>query len=158
MKSILEYKELLKDDTTLILVKDDNIIKSTLTGIKPLINLLNENKDLRGYSIADKIVGKAQAMLIVKAGIKEVYAKVLSIEGEKILQKYNIPYYYDVLTDKIINRAKTDICPMEKVVQNINDIEDAYIALKNKVATMWSSYFLILSFNALSVTLYESSS
>ena len=133
MKDIIKAKELLKDDKTLILVKDDDVIESTLSGIKPLIGLLNDNKDLNGYSIADKIVGKAQAMLIVKANIKEVYTKVLSKQGEMILKKYNIPYSYDTLTDQIINRKGTDICPMEKTVKDIDDIEDGYILLKEAV-------------------------
>ncbi|MDO5440484.1 MAG: DUF1893 domain-containing protein [Erysipelotrichaceae bacterium] len=133
MKDIIKAKELLKDDKTLILVKDDDVIESTLSGIKPLIGLLNNNKDLNGYSIADKIVGKAQAMLIVKANIKEVYTKVLSKQGEMILKKYNIPYSYETLTDQIINRKGTDICPMEKTVKDIDNIEDGYILLKEAV-------------------------
>lgn len=133
MKDIDLAKELLKDDKTLILVKNKEILESTLTGIKPLIGFLNDGKDLNGFSIADKIVGKAQAMLIVKANIKEVYAKVLSRNGELILQKYNIPYSYETITDQIINRKGTDICPMEKVVKEIDDIEEAYNSLKEAV-------------------------
>ena len=133
MKDVLKAKELLIDDKTLVFVKGNDIVDSTLSGIKPLINFLNEGKDLNGYSLADKIVGKAQAMLAVRAGIAEIYTKVLSEAGKEILDKYNIPYTYDVLTEQIINRKGTDICPMEKVVQNIDDIEEAYLALKEKV-------------------------
>ena len=133
---MLKAKKLLTDDKTLVFVKGNDIVDSTLSGIKPLINFLNEGKDLSGYSLADKIVGKAQAMLAVKAGIVEIYTKVLSEAGKEILDKYNIPYTYDVLTEQIINRKGTDICPMEKVVQNIDDIEEAYIALKEKILTI----------------------
>lgn len=136
MKDVLKAKELLIDDKTLVFVKGNDIVDSTLSGIKPLINFLNEGKDLSGYSLADKIVGKAQAMLAVRAGIAEIYTKVLSEAGKEILDKYNIPYTYDVLTEQIINRKGTDICPMEKVVQNIDDIEEAYLALKEKVLTI----------------------
>ena len=133
MKDVLKAKELLIDDKTLVFVKGNDIVDSTLSGIKPLINFLNEGKDLSGYSLADKIVGKAQAMLAVRAGIAEIYTKVLSEAGKEVLDKYNIPYTYDVLTEQIINRKGTDICPMEKVVQNIDDIEEAYLALKDKI-------------------------
>lgn len=132
----MKAKELLTEEKSLVLVKDDTVIESTLSGIKPLINLLSEGTDLNGFSLADKIVGKAQAMLCIKAGIKEVYAKVLSKKAEAILNKYNIPYTYGVLTDEIINRRGDDICPMEKVVKDIDDIETAYIALKEKVISM----------------------
>lgn len=136
MEDVLKAKELLKDDKTLVFVKGNEIVDSTLSGIKPLIYFLNESKDLRGFSLADKIVGKAQAMLCIKAGIAEVYAKVLSLNGKEILEKYNIPYSYETLTDQIINHKGDDICPMEKVVKDIDDIEEAYKALKEKVLSM----------------------
>lgn len=136
MKDIEIAKNKLKDENTLVLCKDNDVIISTLDGIKPLINLLNENKDVKGYSLADKIIGKAQAMLIVKAGIKEVYAKVLSKNGERILKKYNVPYSFDILTDEIINRKGTGPCPMEIAVKDIEDIEKAYEVLKEKVLAL----------------------
>lgn len=133
MKDIDKAKLLLKDDITLVLVKDNDIIKSKLRGIKPLINILNENIDISDYSLADKIVGKAQALLSVKANIKEVYANVMSISATKILNKYNIPYSYKTLTDKIINHSGDDICPMEKAVLNIDDYNIAYEKLKKRI-------------------------
>lgn len=136
MKDIDKAKSLLKNDKTLVFVKGDSIIDSSLSGIKPLINFLNEGINLEGYSLADKIIGKAQAMLCVKAKIKEVYGKVVSKGGKRILDKYSIPYTYDVLTDEIINHQGTDICPMEKVVKDIEDIEKAYIKLKERVREM----------------------
>ena len=136
MKDVDKAKSLLKDNKTLVFVKGDNVIDSSLNGIKPLITFIDEGINLEGYSLADKIVGKAQAMLCVKANIKEVYTKVMSKGGQRILEKYNIPYTYDVLTEEIINRKKTDICPMEKVVKDIEDINEAYIKLKEKVREM----------------------
>lgn len=133
MKDIDLAKSLLKDDKTLVLVKGETVYTSDLSGIKPLIQYLDANTNLEGFSLADKIVGKAQAMLCVKAKIKEVYAKVLSKNGEQILIKYNIPYTYDVLTENIINRKKDDICPMEKAVKDIDDIEEAYEELKKRI-------------------------
>lgn len=136
MKDIEKAKSLLKDDRTLVFVKGDNIIDSTLSGIKPLISFLNEGINLEGYSLADKIIGKAQAMLCVKANIKEVYGKVMSKGGQKILENYGIAYTYGVLTDEIINHKGTDICPMEKVVKDIENIDEAYNKLKDKVREM----------------------
>lgn len=136
MKDVELAKKLLINDKTLVLVKDDKIIESSLNGIKPLINILNDGIDVSGYSIADKIVGKAQSMLIIKANIKEVYAKVLSKDAKELLTKYSIPFAYETLTDKIINRQGNDICPMEKIVKDIYDIDEAYIKLKEKVLTI----------------------
>lgn len=88
---------------------------------------------LEGFFVADKIVGKAAAMLFVKLKVKELYAEVLSESGEKTLKKYKIQYNFNIKTDKIINRTGEDICPMEKCVKDIDDIEQAYQALKNQL-------------------------
>lgn len=136
MTDIEKAKSLLINDKTLVFVKGDDVVYSSLSGIKPLITFLNEGINLEGYSLADKIIGKAQAMLCVKAKIREVYGKVISKGGQKILEKYGIPYTYDTLTDEIINRKGTDVCPMEKIVTNIENIEEAYLVLKEKIREM----------------------
>ncbi len=118
---------------TLVLCKDGKIISSALKGIAPIMNLIAENIDLNGYSAADLIVGKAVAMLFVRCGIKAVYAQTLSMQGKAVLKKYKIPYEYGTLTKFIVNRAGTDVCPMEKTVTNTEDLDEAYSLLKAKV-------------------------
>lgn len=106
-------------------------------GIKPIINKLNEDKMFfKDLIVADKIVGKASAMLLTLSGVKEVYAQVMSISGKNILEQNNIVFHYETLTDYIINRKGDDMCPMEKTVLEIDDLEKAYIALNNKVLEM----------------------
>lgn len=105
-------------------------------GISPMMKFIAEKKDLSGYSAADIIVGKAAAILFVKVGIVSVYGKVMSETAKLFLQEHNISYSYDTLTKKIINRKGTDICPMEKAVTNISDIEKGYTALKKKLAEL----------------------
>ena len=58
----------------------------------------------------------------------------MSKAGEKILKENNIEYEYGQLVENIINRSGDDICPMEKTVKDIDDYNEAYIALKNKIA------------------------
>lgn len=121
---------------TICLCKDRECIYSDKKGIAPMMDFIASGVDLSGYSVADLIVGKAVSMLFVKAGIKCVFAKTLSQNGKAILDLYAIPYQYEVLTENIINRMGTDICPMEKTVLQTSDIEEAYILLKNKLKSM----------------------
>ena len=107
------------------------------TGIKPVINRLNESLNyFDGLIVADKIIGKASAMLLILSGVKEVYCIVLSKAGQKILEEYNITYHYDELTDYIISRKGDDMCPMEKTVANINNLNEAYKALNDKLSSL----------------------
>lgn len=133
MSDIEKAKEKLAKDTTCVLVKEDKIILSKDKGIAPILKFINAGENLENFSLADRIVGKAVAMLVVYSKIREVYAEVLSEKGEEVLKKHNIKYSYKTLTEKIINRKGDDICPMEKTVSKIYDATLAYHALKKKV-------------------------
>jgi predicted transcriptional regulator len=119
-----------------VLVKGSEIITSTKTGIAPMIDFLTEQKNMKGFSVADKIVGRAVALLFAKAEISEVYADVMSQSAVQILEKYNIKYSYNIITENIINRAGTGICPMEETASTIDNPDDAFVALKAKLEQM----------------------
>ena len=124
-------KELLENNYSLVC---SNGYKSLDSGIKPIITKLNEDLwYFKGEEVADKIIGKAAAMLFVLSGVKKVNAVVMSKGGQAILEKYHIEYSYQTLCDSIINRKGDDICPMEKTVKDIDDLNEAYLALKEKV-------------------------
>ena len=127
------------DGHTLCLCKDGKLIFSEKRGIAPMMGFIADGTELNGYSVADIVVGKAAALLFVKSGIKSVFAKTLSESGKSVLEKYGIPCEYDTLTEKIINRDGTDICPMEKTVLNVDDPEQAYSLLKEKLKLMQSN-------------------
>ena len=133
MNDIEKAKAKLVGNTTCVLVKEDKIILSKDKGIAPILKFINAGENLENFSLADRIVGKAVAMLVVYSKIREVYAEVLSEKGEEVLKKHNIKYSYKTLTENIINRKGDDICPMEKTVSKIYDATLAYHALKKKV-------------------------
>lgn len=134
-KNTLIAKENL-DGHSICLCRDDNIITDDKKGIAPMLGFIASGIDLRGYCAADLIVGKAAAMLFVKAGISEVFARTISKKACEYLEKHDIPYSYEIMTDNIINRQGTDVCPMEKTVTDIDDFEAGYIALKEKAALL----------------------
>lgn len=121
---------------TICLCKDGCCLFSEKRGISPMMDFIADSIDLRGYSAADLVVGKAVAMLFVKCGIVSVYAQTLSVAAQQVLERHGIPFEYQTLTDKIINRAGNDICPMEKTVSSTDDVEQAYLLLKNKLQSM----------------------
>ena len=121
---------------TICLCKNGKCLYSEARGISPMMDFIANGVNLVGYSVADLIVGKAAALLFAKCGIKEVYAKTLSQGGKKILEDNGVPVIYQTLTEKIINRAGTDMCPMEKAVANTSDPEEAYTLIKQTLATL----------------------
>lgn len=121
-----------KGGCTCVATRGNEAYYGANSGISPLIRFIAE-KDLRGFAIADKIVGKAAALLYAKMGLSAVYAEVLSVSGEEILKKYNIYYEYKTITEYIINRRGDGACPMEQAVENISDPEEAYKVLSAKI-------------------------
>lgn len=124
------------DGHSICLCRDGEIITDDGRGISPMMKFIAEEKYLTGFSAADVIVGKAAAMLFVKAGIVCVHGKTMSESGKAYLDTHGIPCTYDILTEKIINRQGTDICPMEKAVMNIDDTEKGYEALRIRLESI----------------------
>ena len=123
---------------TLVICKDEDIIKSDLTGIRPLMKLIDDKKECKGYSAADKIVGRAAAFLYTLLGIKNVYGEIMSKGAIEILKKNGIYYEYKTLTDYIENRKKNGICPMDDAVKEIEDAKTACEAIRNKMKFLQS--------------------
>ena len=121
---------------SICLCKNGSFFTDDGKGISPMMRFIAEGIDLKGYCVADQIVGKAAAILFVKAGFSHVHGKVMSKNGILFLNRHNIPYSYDTLTDKIVNRSNTGICPMEKTVYHTDDVEKGYKALVEKLAEL----------------------
>ncbi len=123
---------------TLVICKDEDIIKSDVTGIRPVMTLIDSKKDYKGYSAADKIVGRAAAFLYTLLQVKNLYGETMSKGAVEILKNAGIYYEYKTLTDYIENRQKTGMCPMDEAVKDIDNPKDAYEAIRNKIKFLQS--------------------
>lgn len=121
---------------SIALCRDGKLLISDKRGIAPMVDFISDGEDLRGFSAADLIVGRAAAMLFVRAGIKEVYARTLSVGGKEYLEAHGIRVTFSELTEQIKNRAGTGICPMEEAVTGISDPEQGYAAVSAKLALL----------------------
>ena len=132
----LAKEQLIKDGCTCVIRKGDAVYSSTARGVKPLLSLLDSGEDYRGYSAADKVVGKAAAMLYVLLGVSKVHACVISEKALTVLAKGSIDVTYDTLVDRIHNRTNTGFCPMEETVWEIEDLQEGLQAVREKVAQL----------------------
>ena len=121
---------------TCVLCRGDNTYTSEKSGIAPMLGFLADGVGLDGFSAADRIIGKAAAMLFVRAGVREVYGEVMSRAALPVLEKYGIRCSFGALTDRIANRAGDGICPMEATVAGIDDPAEAEAALRDKLVQL----------------------
>lgn len=133
-KNLVKAKELIEStDAVFAAVSDLDTITSPVKGIGFVASLCNEKRDLSSFCVADKIVGKAAAMLFVLLGIKTVHAKILSLGGKEVFQRYGIQFTYDVLTEVIINRTCDGMCPMENAVRGCTEPFEALESINKTI-------------------------
>ncbi len=126
-KKLLNQKQL-----TLAIVKDGTVLFETqhhrISGFLTAIQKQGEN--LKNASVADKVVGKAVALLCVYARVKAVYAETLSDAGKTVLEQNDVTRDWNRLVDTILDDKKQDLCPFEKEAANVNDPKEAYVRFK----------------------------
>ncbi len=121
-------------DSTLVVISNEEVFTSQERGVKPLLHLLTEKKGfLKGASVADKVIGKAAALLMVLGEIKEVHTLIISEPAIKVFEKHNIPCFYNKKVDRIVNRTGDGLCPMETLCLNVDDPQEAFCLIYTKV-------------------------
>ena len=120
-----------------VIHNNDHIHLFHKRGVQDLHQLLRTSPDtLRGAMIADKVVGKGAAVLMTAGGVRWVYADVISQSALEFLLTHNIEAEYGRVVPNIINRAGTDICPVEKLCMQCEDIEDALMLIDEFIEKM----------------------
>ena len=121
---------------TCVLCLGDAVHTATDRGVKPLLNWLDSGENLRHFSAADRVVGRATAYLYCLLGVDAVYARVMSRPAAQVLQSHGIGFEAATLVDGIINRRGDGPCPFEAAVMEIHNAEDALAAIRSKLAQM----------------------
>ncbi len=108
---------------SLVVVKEGNILfMSTDRGIKPIYTAATGyKKGLNGSCVADRVTGRAAAILCKYGNIEEIHTDVISNEAIRIFKNSGIKYFYEENSQYIKNRDKTDICPIEKLAYGVDD-------------------------------------
>lgn len=124
--------QLLHENSYSLIVANGEVNTFTGRGVSDLYKILNEDPGyLVGASIADKIVGKAAAALMIIGRIKELYADVISIPAKKILIKNGIRVYYRTEVTHIVNRTGTGWCPLETLCYELQDPQACFIRIQD---------------------------
>ena len=117
---------------TLTIVKEGALLFETgshrISGFLGAIEQFGDK--LEGASVADRVVGKAIALLCVYAGIRRVYTEVLSRKAKAVLEENGVPCQWKELVDTILDLGRNDVCPLEKAAADISDPEKAYATFK----------------------------
>jgi hypothetical protein len=135
MSDLAIAKRYMKEKSySLVIAKRGRIVFATrqsgVTGFLKAIDKFSK-EGLIGSSVADRVIGRAAAMLCLYCAIKAVYAVILSERGEELLEKNGILFQFESLVPNVLNRQKTGTCPFEQMVSSISNAEEAYEKLKS---------------------------
>ena len=125
-KSMLE-----SGNYTCVLCKGDTVHTSQHRGVRPLLDLLRT--DVSGFCAADKVVGRATALLYRLLNVKAIHAQIISQGALQVLENSGIVVSWDTQVDFIRNRAGDGRCPMEQATEGIDDPQEALAAIQTKL-------------------------
>ena len=131
-------KHLHTKQAAIAIVKSGEIIFETcshrISGFLEAIDRLGSR--LENSSIADRVAGKAVALLCVYIGVKAVYADVLSKKAKAVFDYNGIACSWGELVENILDANKSKLCPFEEKAIGISHPNEAYQAFKNLQKTL----------------------
>ncbi|MDE5862613.1 MAG: DUF1893 domain-containing protein [Ruminococcus sp.] len=134
MKNLEKAKKLLEEGGyTFVAVSRNETITSTERGVIPLLDVIENRKNLKGFSVADKVTGKAGAFLYTVIRPDELFTDVISKPALEVFEENNINVEYNTLTKAIRNRTDTGFCPMETAVKDTSEPLTAISLIREKV-------------------------
>ena len=122
--------EILRREKCSLVVKNHGIVTTySKPGVRDLEYLLDHDPEmLHGATIADKVIGKAAAAMVVVGGVKELYAEVMSTKAIPFLEESGIAYTYGTLVDTI--KEEGDRCQLEKITAPATTPEETVALLR----------------------------
>ncbi len=96
-------------------------------GVRDLYELVTSNSPvLRGSHIADKIIGRGAAALMVNGGVKRASTHVITTPALAMLLDAGIEVRFEQEIPFVENRMKTGQCPLDSRLQ---EVDSAHLAM-----------------------------
>lgn len=110
---------------------EDGVRTFTRRGVADLYDLYAQTPEvLIGATVADKVVGKGAAALMVLGGVRSVYADVISEAALELFQTYHVEVSYAQRVEGIINRRKDGPCPVEDLCRPLQSLNEMLVAIR----------------------------
>jgi hypothetical protein len=128
------FNEFLTSSNTLQVFEDDKLVfTSNKDRLLPLLEYIEDFAPYhREVVVFDKVMGRAAALLCVKAHSREVYSPLGSRHAIEALDKYGIESHLTQIVPHIQQADQKDMCPMERLSLGKGP-EEFYKAIRNIV-------------------------
>ena len=106
-------------------------------GVADLSDLYRTDRDfLQGAWLADKVVGKGAAALMVLGGVARMWTRVISTPALSLLRNGGVEVAFAEEVPCIINRTRTGRCPLETLCDMSDNPAALYPVIEGFVSRM----------------------
>ena len=138
MTDLSQARRLLeKENLAFALVRQGKVIASgTNDGVGELLAAVDRlGEGTRDSSLADRVVGKAVALIAVYSGIRAVDTPLASQGAAQVLKSHGIALQARSVVVQILNRRGDGPCPLERLTQPYDEPGAALAKLREFLAT-----------------------
>lgn len=106
--------------------EDGTLTRFRRHGVADLLRLVEKEPELmHGSSVADRVVGKGAALLMLAGKVGSVYAQVISSGALRVLREGGVMVSFGTETPYIKNRRGDGMCPVESLVAETEEPAEA---------------------------------
>lgn len=126
---------LLHEEKHSLVVANGDVRTFDRRGVFDLYDLLRDEPEfLKGASIADKVVGKGAAALMILGDVRELHADVISKPALDLLEKSNkVKTACGLMVPYIKDRSGQGMCPIETLCMECKEAEECLPFIKSFV-------------------------
>ena len=113
------------EEASCVVRRGDTVRLFRRRGVKDLYDLLKHDPALLdGAFVADKVVGKGAAALLILGGVREVYADSVSEPALELLRQAGVAVAYGTATPRILRRDGSGGCPVETLCSDCRTADE----------------------------------
>ena len=117
---------------SLLVYNHDSLTTHANRGVQDLLQLISEQPErLNGAVVADKIIGKAAAVLMATGGVREVHTNIICTPAKQLFEQQGILVFATEEVPMILNRDRSSMCPIDTQIAEVESIEDCVAILQN---------------------------
>ncbi|MBP5285001.1 MAG: DUF1893 domain-containing protein [Kiritimatiellae bacterium] len=125
-----EMKRLLDEGDSVVVARNGEIlVHEKDEGVAPLLRLYDERR-LRSAIVACRVVGRSAAAIFAFGGARRVHAGVMSADAAELLRENDVEFSADETVEKILDRERTGICPVEQAIDGLTQRESIIEAIR----------------------------
>ncbi|MBR6065860.1 MAG: DUF1893 domain-containing protein [Paludibacteraceae bacterium] len=120
---------------SLLVFNHDSLTTHSNRGIRDLLLLITEQPErLHGAVVADKVIGKSAAAIMIVGGVKEVHTNLICTPARELFETNGVRVFATEEVPMILNRDRSGMCPMDTRIANIESIEECVAILQAGLA------------------------